>query len=377
MKVCIVGYGYYAERNIEFYQSKHNVTLLVPISITVEESMELRQRTSVPIYYEFETDAVKFCDVYIICLELKYDSGTQSIDLDPLSDVSQALRRNIREGSTILLETTVGVGVTRKMFTGMNFHCSHSPTVFNPNNITCPPHSQPKLIGGLDPESEQLAMQFYEPVYDHVVCTGSPEVSEAAIMLKCAKKTVEEALVNEFSDFCDTVPDLDIHKVIDATTVGDRDPQVVLPWIGRSIDMDSHHLISSTVVNKSLKIWPVLSTASDQLMARPGKIYRSIVNKYARGKFDNLHKLAFLVVGLGSVMGSPDTKYSPVMNIINKLELEGAKVDKYDMFIEEYEELPDMKHNSGKPKYDGILVMHPYNPQIWKKHKQTTFYCRH
>lgn len=376
MKVCIVGYGYCAESNIEIYQEKHNVTLLVPVNITVEQSMELRKKTSVPIYYEFDTDAVKFCDVYIVCLDLKYDNGEQSIDLDPLSDVAQALRRNIREGSTILLETTVGVGVTRKMFTGLNFHCSHSPTVFNPNIIAHSPNNQPKLVGGLDPESEQLAMQFYEQIYSNVVCTGSPEVSEAAVMLKSAKKTVEEALINEFADFCDMVPDLDIHKVIDATTVGDRDPQVVLPWIGRSVDIDSHHLISSAVAGRPLKFWPVLSASSDQLMARPGKVYRSIVDKYAGGKFDNLHKLAFLVVGLGTVMGSPDTTNSPVMGIINKLELEGAKVDKYDMFIEDYEELPDMEHNSGKPKYNGILVMHPYNPQIWKKYKQTTFYCR-
>lgn len=375
MKVCIIGYGYCAEQNIEVYQKKHNVSLLVPFPITVEETMALRQRTTIPIYYDY--DSVSQCDIYVVCLELNFSDTEQNINLEPLTDVVIGLRRNIREGSTILLETTVGVGVTRKMFTGLKFHCVHSPTVFDPNNITQNPQNQPKLLGGMDEESEQLAMQFYEPFYGNVVRTGSPEVSEAAVMLQKAKKTVEEALMNEFADFCDMVPNLDIHEVIDATTVGDRDPRASLPWIGRAVDTDSYHLISSSVNNRPASLWPVLTAASDQLTSRPGKIYRSIVDRYASGEFDNLHKMAFLVVGLGKVMGSPDTTNSPVMAIITKLELEGAKVDKYDMFIDEYQDLPDMTHNSGRDKYDGILVMHPYNPQIWKKYKQTTFYCRH
>ena len=376
MKLCIIGYGYYAEQNIDLYQGKHNVNLFVPMPITVEDSMSLRQRVTCPIYYDF--DSVSQCDIYIVCLELKYSNTEQSIDLEPLTEVVLGLRRNIREGSTILLETTVGVGITRKLFTGLNFHCVHSPTVFDPNNISKNPQNQAKLIGGMDEESEQLAMQFYEPIYNNVVRTGSPEVSEAAVMLQKAKKTVEEALMNEFSDFCEKFPNLNIHEVIDATTVGERDPRASLPWIGRAVDTDSYHLISASVDSKRpVSLWPVLTAASDQLTSRPGKIYRSIVDKYANGKFDNLHKMAFLVIGLGNVMGSPDTTNSPILNIINNLKYEGAKVDIYDMFIDEYQDLPDMTYNSGRDKYDGILVMHPYNPQIWKKFKQTTFYCRH
>lgn len=375
MKVCVIGFGYHAEQNIELYKNKHNVTLLVPFPITMEQSMSLRQRVTVPIYYDF--DSVAHSDVYIVCIELKYDTVEQNMNLDPLNQVVLGLRRNVREGSTILLETTVGVGVTRKMFTGLNFHCIHSPTVFDPNNISQNNQNQPKLLGGMDEESEQLAMQFYEPFYNNVVRTGSPEVSEAAIMLKKAKKTVEEALINEFADFCNQIPNLNVDEVIDASTVGDRDAKTILPWVGRSVDTDSYHLMSSSFKNRPTSLWPVLTAASDQLTMRPGKIYRSIVDKYANGKFDNLHKMAFLVVGLGTVMGSPDTTNSPVVDIIGKLEMEGAKVDKYDMFIDEYQELPVMKYNSGRDKYDGILVMHPYNTQTWKQFKQTTFYCRH
>ena len=373
MKVCVVGFGNQAEKNIKLFKNKHVVTLYVPIPISVDESMELRQRVvGASIFYE--ASSVANCDVYIICVDVKYNTLEQRIDTQQLTDTVMSLRQNIREGCTIILETTVGVGITRSLFTGLNFQCSYSPSNFDPSNITDKAEELPKLVGGMDEESEILAMQFYETVYNNVIRTGSPEVAEAAIMLHHAKKTMEDALMNEFSDFCDRVPGLDIHKVIDATTTGSRDPKATLPWIGRTVDTNSQHLMSGTGVNK----WPVLSIASEQLVTRPSKIYKSIVDKYCgEGKFDKLHKMAFLVIGVGNAIGSPDTKDSPVLEIIRYLEMEGALVHKYDMFIDKYSELPEMKHNSGRDKFDGILVMHPYNVSMWKKYKQTTFYCRH
>lgn len=372
MKVCIVGFGAIAEKNVELFRGKHIVSLYIPIPISIEDSMDIRQRVSCPIHYE--PSSVANWDVYIVCVDLKYDILEQHIDLDPLSDTIMSLRQNVREGCTIILETTVGVGVTRQLFSGLNFNCSYSPSNFDPNNISQKPEELPKLVGGMDEESEILAMQFYETVYHNVVRTGSPEVAEAAIMLNYAKKTMEDALMNEFADFCDRIPGLDIHKVIDATTTGSRDPKTTLPWIGRSVDTNSHHLMAGA----GRTAWPVLATASDQLVARPAKMFRSIVSKYCgEGAFDKLRKMTFLVVGVGTTIGSPDTRDSPVLDVIRYLEMEGAVVEKYDMFVEQYSELPTMKNKAGKDKFDGILVMHPYNVSMWEKFNQTTFFCRH
>jgi UDP-N-acetyl-D-glucosamine dehydrogenase len=266
----------------------------------------------------------------------------------------------------------VGVGVTRKLFTGLKVNCAYSPTNFDPNNVTENPIDLPKLVGGMGEESEVLAMQLYETVYNSVIRTGSPEVAEAAVMLKRAKQTMEDALMNEFADYCDTVPNLDIHEVIDATTTGNRDPRTALPWIGRTDDVNSRHLMSTKE-----ELWPVLSVASAQLCARPLKIYNRIVDRYCGGKFDKLHKMAFLIVGVGAIIGSPDIKDSPVLDIIRHLELEGALVVQYDMFIKDHDILPEMKHNSGRNKFDGILVMHPYNASHWDKYKETMYFCKH
>lgn len=375
MKVCIIGTGPIAEKNIQLFSGRHTVSLYVASPITQEESMELAVRVNpTPVWYD-PTSLINI-DLFVVCVEVKYDSVTQEIDLEPLLDVSQIIRRFAHSGSTVIIESKVGVGVTRKLFTGLNVHCSYSPAQFNPDDsVTDIVANCTKLVGGMDEESEILAMQFYDTIYSNVVRTGSPEVAEGAVMLKSAQETIQEAIINEFSDFCDTV-DLDVHKVIDATSVGHReDPRVKLPWIGRRYDVDSKLLM----MNSGPK-WPILSVASEQLIHRPSKIYKRIVDRYCAGNYDKLHKLSFLIVGLGTVVGSSDTKDSPVLDIIRYLELEGAVVSKYDMFVEKYSNLPELTYNSGKCKFDGILVMHPYMVSTWddpKFRKQTTFFCRH
>jgi UDP-N-acetyl-D-glucosamine dehydrogenase len=362
MKVCVVGYGYNAEKNVELFSVKHIVALFVPIPIPLDESMTLRERIQQPIYYE--VSSVADYDVFVVCLQLKYDHIEQAVDTVPVSDTISTLRRGVRKGCTVIIETTGGVGVTRNLLSGMQFHGAYSPVVFDPNSVSIKVTDIPKLVGGLDVESELLAKQFYDTVYSNVVMTGSPEVAEAAVLLKSTQTTIEEAVINEFADFCDS-KSIDIHSVIDAATVGTRDARTVLPWVGRAVDIDSQLLMGK-------RPWPVLSTASSQLMARPAKVYKSIVNKYCAGDFEKLRKMTFLVVGLGAVRGSTDMENSPVLDIVRYLELEGATVTKYDMLIEEYSTTPSVVDD-----FDGILVMHPYNVSVWEQYEQTTFYCRH
>jgi UDP-glucose 6-dehydrogenase len=124
--------------------------------------------------------------------------------------------------------------------------------------------------------------------------------------------------------------------------------------------------------------WPVLYSAHNQLERQPNKTYERIVEIYCgKQNYDELHKKCFLFVGIGEQIGSMTTKNSPVLAIINYLEMEGAVVKKYDMFIEEYSDIPHMEHNSGLPRFDGIIIIHPYLISKWEQYSYATFFCRH
>jgi UDP-N-acetyl-D-mannosaminuronate dehydrogenase len=242
----------------------------------------------------------------------------------------------------------------------------------------------------MDEKSELLATEFYKDIDScEIAKTGSvPEIAEGIVMLSNLKRIVEEATMNEFADFCSRVPQLDIQQIIDVD-----DDALCLPWIGKSSsnnmddlffcneEFSSHHMDNTNTKNnknKNKHCWPVVTAAIEQLMTRPHKIYQQIVEKYCgKSNYDILQKMAFLVVGVGNAVGSHDTSNSPVLDIVRYLEMEGALVEKYDMFVEKYNKMPEMEHNSGRQRFDGILVMHPYNVSVWKKFKQTTFFCIH
>lgn len=335
MKVCVIGNGNVADKNVKLFSSKHIVS-----RFAIDDS----------------TATLSSIDLAVVCLQLAYSDVTGKVDVKPLVDISHLLRRFMRKGCTVIIETKVGVGMTRKIFSGFDMHVSYSPC----SAMT------PKLVGGLDDMSGKLASQFYETIYKGVKLVRSVEIAEAAVMLKCAQRTVLEALINEFSDFCGTV-NLNVHDVTDVMGVD------MTPSIGRKCDSDSMLAMSSPTN------WPVLSTASDRLMSRPTLIYKSIVSKYCNGDYDALHKMSFLVVGVGVEIGSDSIVNSPVMEIVRSLELEGAKVTKYDMFVGDYTELPSTKYNSGDCRFDGILVLYPYMMSKWEEFfpKQTTYFCRH
>lgn len=369
MKVCIFGDRdcYHSETLVDLFKKNHNVMLFVN-SIGIAREL-MSSNNDIKITYN-PVD-IEGQDVFIICNETSFDNITQKVNITNIVNTIEIIKRYGRKGCTVIIESTVGVGTTRKYFGNSDMHAAYSPSRFDSSNICIMPKDIPKLIGGIDDESERLVMQLYSTVFNVIVRTGTCEVAEGAALLEKAAKIVQKAFLNEFSDFCERIK-LDVHHVIDAAGTCMNNKLTTSPWIGKSTnDMSARHLIYHE------EDWPVLHSAVQQLEKRPKLIYEKIVEHYCGKKnYDELHKKCFLMVGLGEQIGSTSTKNSPVMEIIKDLEIEGAVVIKYDMFIDEYSQVPTMEHNSGLPRFDGIIVMHPYLVSKWESYSYTTFLCR-
>src|SRR5207248_368435 len=73
----------------------------------------------------------------------------------------------------------------------------------------------PKVVGGLDPESRELAAALYREVVVKVVAVSSPEVAEASKILENTYRAINIALVNELKVLYDRMG-IDIWEVIEA-----------------------------------------------------------------------------------------------------------------------------------------------------------------
>jgi UDP-N-acetyl-D-mannosaminuronate dehydrogenase len=365
MKICVFGESssFHTETVVNLFKDKHSVTWFIA---NINDAAKV-----IPDNFKvtYEPSDLEGQSVYIICTETGFNNLTRKVSVNNLTDDIDLVKLYGSPGCTVIVESLVGIGMTRKLFKDVDMHVVCSPSNFDSTSMSPLPVDIPKLIGGGDEESEILVMQLFVIIYISVIMCGTAEIAEGAALLEMSNKVVQKAFLNEFADYCTRIK-LDVHHVID---VARNTRFIASPWVGNSTNDNSAQQL---IYNDD--DWPVLSSAALQLERRPALIYERIVERYCGKKnYDELHKKAFLVVGVGEHVGSTSTRYSPVLEIINLLELEGAKVKRFDLYIDGYSEIPTLLHNSGLPKFDGILVMHPYLVSKWEKLPYTTFFCRH
>ena len=90
-----------------------------------------------------------------------------------------------------------------------------APERVNPGDPVWDQKNTPRLVGGIDEESQERALDFYNSICDSVVATSTPEIAEAAKILENTFRLVNIAMINEFTQLC-SAQGINVHEVINA-----------------------------------------------------------------------------------------------------------------------------------------------------------------
>ena len=291
-------------------------------------------------------------DVYVICVPTPVTDNKMP-DLKFVNSVKETLRTHAKPGALIILESTVGVGDTRRVFKDMcanGFHVANSPERIDPSRKVPTLQDIPKVVGGVNPESTMVAFSFYNTVFTSVVPVRNSDHSEAVKLLENSYRAVNISFINEFADFCGTT-DLEVNDVIDAASTKPYGFSPFRSWIGvggHCIPVDPHYLIGS---DPNLN-WPILSSSMDSMHARPGKLAQE------RMKESNLQTV--LVCGVSYKPNVSDTRDAPQSDFVCALKENGVKVEFYDPLVDCFEGLERKTNLSDIEKYDRVFVMHKH-----------------
>src|SRR3989344_1901622 len=132
--------------------------------------------------------------------------------INPLSDmtfvrsVAKYIGKYVKRGDLIINESTVGPGMTRKILcsvlesesgltAGTDFFVVASPERIDPGN---PIHltNIPKVIGGINKDSTELAAKFYSTLMNSVVKVSSLETAEMVKMLENSFRALNIGFAN-------------------------------------------------------------------------------------------------------------------------------------------------------------------------------------
>jgi len=104
---------------------------------------------------------------------------------------------------------------TSTLRAGREFFLAYSPEREDPGNHDFSTRTIPKVVGGINSKSRDLAVKLYEPVVDGVVPVSSTRVAEACKILENTYRAINIALVNELKGVFEAMG-IDIWEVIAA-----------------------------------------------------------------------------------------------------------------------------------------------------------------
>jgi nucleotide sugar dehydrogenase len=155
------------------------------------------------------TAAVRECAVTVLIVPVGIDEKNQT-DFRHLDAAAAAVGAGLRQGSLIILETTVPVGATRNRLgqaltaaSGLKpgeFLLAYSPERVSSGRIFRDLATYPKLVGGLDVESAEATAAFYRHTLDaEVVILPDLETAEFTKLAESVYRDVNIALANELA----------------------------------------------------------------------------------------------------------------------------------------------------------------------------------
>lgn len=283
------------------------------------------------------------CAVYIVCLPTPVGSHNEP-DMSYVLSAAEDIARVLRPGTLVILESTTYPGATDDelasllssksgLTLGEDYFLAFSPEREDPGNAQFATKDIPKLVGGVDESSGQLAAAVYSTGgFQSVVKVKSARVAECAKLLENIYRSVNIALVNELKLVFRKM-DVDIWEVLDAAEtkpfgfhrfnpgpgIGGHcipvDP-FYLTWKAKEVDQPCHFIDVAARTNAAMPL-SVVSRIRDALNDDAKAVRNSKV----------------LLCGIAYKPDVDDMREAPSLVIWEELLKLGARVSFHDPFI--------------------------------------------
>jgi UDP-N-acetyl-D-glucosamine dehydrogenase len=178
--------------------------------------------------YTATTDFSKVSEasVITICVPTPLDEE-RNPDISLLKSSASSIAPFLSNKTLVVSESTSYPGTLREIIvpvvnslkpesTKLVYFAS-APERVNPGDATWNLKNTPRLVGGIDTESQVKALEFYNSICEAAVAVSTPEIAEAAKLLENTFRLVNIALVNEFTQLC-SESGINVHEVIDAAS---------------------------------------------------------------------------------------------------------------------------------------------------------------
>jgi len=282
-------------------------------------------------------------DAVLICVPTPLNA-TREPDLTAVISTAEAIAAYLRPQQLVVLESTTYPGTTAEVVlpilqksglkAGRDFYLAFSPEREDPGS-KIETHTIPKIVGGWDEHSGELAAKLYAMAFEHVHRVKDAQTAEAVKITENIFRAVNIALVNELK-LAYARMGINIWDVIEAAKtkpfgympfypgpgLGGHcipiDP-FYLSWRARAFEFDTKFIELAGEVNRAMPR-AVVNTLQEALNSR-----------FARA----IKGAKILVAGIAYKKNVDDLRESPALRIMEILQDLGAEVSYLDPYFPE------------------------------------------
>tara|TARA_B100000470_G_C19791428_1_gene392351 strand:+ start:1240 stop:2559 length:1320 start_codon:yes stop_codon:yes gene_type:complete len=289
-------------------------------------------------------------DALLICVPTPL-SENRDPDLQYVEGTARTIAATLRPGQLVVLESTTYPTTTRNVVlpllaesgltVGSDYFLAYSPEREDPGNPDYSAAGIPKVVGGIDEPSGQVAAALYEQAIVQVVPVGSPEVAEACKILENTYRAVNIALVNELKTLLDRM-DIDIWDVVNAAKTKPFGFQAFYPGPGlggHCIPIDPFYL--SWLARQQGMTTRFIELAGEVNSAMPTYVV-SRLTEFLGEEGKSLQGSRICLLGMAYKKDVDDPRESPSFVLMDLLRDQGVELTYNDPHIPV---LPSMRHH--------------------------------
>jgi UDP-N-acetyl-D-glucosamine dehydrogenase len=281
-------------------------------------------------------------DAILICVPTPLTAQREP-DMSYVVDTARQISRRLRPGQLVILESSTYPGTTDELVrelleasglkSGRDFFLAYSPEREDPGNRSFTTSTIPKVVGGADSVSGDLAQALYDQIIARTVRVSSARTAEASKLVENIFRAVNIALVNELKIVFDRMG-IDVWEVLDAASTKPFGFMRFDPgpgWGGHCIPLDPFYLSWKA---REFGVAPrFIELAGEINVAMPAYVVEKIQHALnTRGKPFKGSRV--LILGLAYKKDIDDPRESPAFEIIEHLLKYEAVVSYHDPYIE-------------------------------------------
>jgi UDP-N-acetyl-D-glucosamine dehydrogenase len=289
---------------------------------------------------------LKEADAISICVPTPL-SKSKDPDVSYIVAATETVKRVLRPGQAIILESTTYPGTTREIMlpalqstglkVGQDFFLAFSPERVDPGNPVYQTRNTPKVVGGITEDCRRVVCALYQPAIETLVPVSTTEAAELVKLLENTFRSVNIGLVNEMAIVCDKLG-VDVWEVIEAAATKPFGFMKFLPGPGlggHCIPIDPHYLAwKMRGLNYKTRF---IDLAGELNTEMPVFWVRKVADALNRSK-KAVSGSSVLILGVAYKKDIEDLRESPALDIIRLLEQQGATVTYHDPYVPRFEE---------------------------------------